>query len=135
MNQAHRLAKVLLGSWTLGGDGPSPLPTAYGLFDRVLQIARERNALPGWFWAEVHFAESRVGLRCVELPEILNWAQSAELTDAPGLPHRTMGVKISPAVARRMLADLQVTPEEAARWGQVLREAARLAAQEFAVAG
>jgi hypothetical protein len=131
----HQLAKVLVCSWVLGGDDPQELPTSHGILDRALEIAKIRRALPSWFWEQVHFADSRVGLQCVELPDILDWAQTAELTEVPNPTYRRTRIKVSAEVARRMLEDLGLTPVEAAVWGKALREAATQAASEFAAAG
>jgi hypothetical protein len=135
MNRMHRLAKLLVCSWALGGDDTQDLPTSQGILDRTLQLAKNENVLPGWFWEQVHFADSRVGLQCVELPDILDWAQTAELTEVPNPSYRRTRVKVSPAVAKRMLADLDVSVEDAVGWGKSLRAAAAQAVTEFAAAG
>jgi hypothetical protein len=135
MNWMHRLAKLLVCSWTVGGEGPPDLPTSHGILDRALEIARERQVLPAWFWEQVHFADSHVGLQCVELPDILDWAQTAGLTEVPNPSYRRTRVKISPTVARWMLDDLGVSVEEASAWGKSLRAAAKQAVTEFAALG
>jgi hypothetical protein len=135
MNRTHRLARLLVCSWALGGDEPLDLPTAHGVLDRALQLARALNALPSWFWDHVHFADSRVGLVCIELPDLLDWAQTAELTEAPSPASRRTRLKVGPALARRMLADLGVAATDAAAWGKVLRSATAQALTEFAAAG
>jgi hypothetical protein len=134
MNRMHRLAKLLVCSWTLGGE-ELDLPLAHGILDRALQIARDRHAFPPWFWEQVHFADARIGLQCVELSAILDWAQTAELTEVPSPAYPRARVKISPAVARRMLADLDVAATDAVAWGRSLRAAAIQASGEFAAAG
>jgi hypothetical protein len=134
MNRMHRLAKLLVCSWVLGGEEPQDLPTSHGILDRALQIANDQRVLPGWFWEQVHFADSRVGLQCVELPDILDWAQTAELTEVPNPTYRRTRVKVSPAVAKRMLDDLAISVEDAAAWGKSLRMAANQALSEFAAA-
>jgi hypothetical protein len=135
MNRMHRLAKVLVCSWILGGEDSQELPTSHGILDRALEIAKIQKALPSWFWDQVHFADSRVGLQCVELPDILDWAQTAELTEVPNPTYRRTRVKVSKAVARQMLDDLGLTPDDAAGWGRGLSEAAPPAVNEFAATG
>jgi hypothetical protein len=108
------------------------LPTSHGILDRALELAKAKNALPEWFWSNLHFADSRVGLQCVELPEILDWAQTAELTEVPNPSYRRTRVKVNTATARRLLDDLGVSPDEAVAWGETLRAAAKDAVREFA---
>lgn len=129
------MAKVLMCSWLLGGDDPQELPTSHGILDRTLELAKNQKVLPPWFWEQVHFADSRVGLQCVELSDILDWAQTAELTEVPNPTHRRTRVKVSKAVAQRMLNDLGLTLDDARAWGQSLRLAAAQAVNEFAAAG
>ncbi len=135
MNRLHKLAELLVCSWALGGDDANDLPTSHGILDRALQLARERHALPGWFWEHVHFADSRVGLQCAELPDILDWAQTAELTEVPNPSYQRTRVKVSQAVARRILSDLGITQADAAVWGKALRTAAQQAVSEYAAVG
>jgi hypothetical protein len=131
MNRLHELAKLLVCCWILGDKDPQPLPTSHGILDRALQLVKDQAILPAWVWDELHFADSRVGLQCVELPEILDWAQTAELTQVPNPSYQTTTVKINAAIARRLLGGLNVAPELAAAWGKALREAARQAVEEF----
>ena len=132
MNRMHRLAKLLVCSSALGGDELQDLPTSHGILDRTLELARDRQVLPAWFWDQLHFADSRVGLQCVELPDILDWAQTAELTEVPNPSYQRTRVKLSAAVAKRMLADLDIPVPEAVVWGKSLRAAAAQALMEFA---
>ena len=131
MNGLHRLARLLICSWTLGETEGQDLPTSHGILDRALQLAREEGIFPEWAWTELHFADSRVGLQCVELPDILDWAQTAELTEVPNPSYRRTRIKIDQVTARRLLANLRVSEEEARRWGKVLHEKATLAVREF----
>jgi len=132
MNRLHELAELLICSWTLGGDEGGELPTSHGILDRTLELAKEKNALPEWFWSAIHFADSRVGLQCVELPDILDRAQTAELTEVPNPTYRRTRVKITQSLARRLLTDLGISHEVAAKWGKELRQAADEAIVEFA---
>jgi uncharacterized protein YjiS (DUF1127 family) len=134
MNRLHQLAEVLICSWAVGGEEREDLPTSHGILDRTLELAKEKNSLPAWFWSAVHFAESRVGLQCVELPEILDRAQTAELTEVPNPTYQQTRVKISKSLARRLLSDLGISPDDAKKWGEELRQAAREATAEFAQA-
>jgi hypothetical protein len=135
MNPMHRLAKVLVCSWALGGQDRQDLPTSHGILDRALELVRDQEVLPSWFWTQVHFADSRVGLQCIELPDILDWAQTAELTEVPNPSYQRTRIKINQTVARRMLADLDISEEDATDWGKSLRAAASQAVNEFSAAG
>src|SRR5438874_10759735 len=99
MNRLHRLAKLLVCCWALGGD-EKELPTSNGILDRALQLLKETPSLPDWFWEPLHFADSRVGLQCVELPDILDWAQTAELTEVPNPSYQRTRIKVNQVVAR-----------------------------------
>jgi hypothetical protein len=133
MSELHSLAKLLVCSWTLGETERQDLPTSHGILDRALQLVRDEGSFPEWVWRELHFADSRVGLQCVELPDILDWAQTAELTEVRNPSYRGTRIKIDQRTARRLLASLRVSEDEASRWGRTLREKARQAAREFEV--
>jgi hypothetical protein len=131
MSELHRLAKLLVCSWTLGETERQDLPTSHGILDRALQLVREEGGFPEWAWKELHFADSRVGLQCVELPDILDWAQTAELTEVPNPSYRRTRIKIDQGTARRLLSSLNIAEDEARRWGETLRQKARQAVEEF----
>ena len=115
-------AELLIASWILGGDDDR-IPTSPGILDQALEIAVEDEACPPWVRDQLHFVDSRIGLQCVELPALLDWAQRAQLTSAPNPSYHSTQVQISPKAARRLLPDLDVTEQEAIDWGKVLRRA------------
>jgi len=121
MNQLHRIAQLLVSSWCLGAEEKS-LMTSNGVLDRALKLAYDRKALPDWATKEIHFADSRIGLQCVELPAILDWAQAAELTSAPNPSYRFAELKVSARVARMLLQKLEVSEEDAKALGRMLKE-------------
>lgn len=112
--------ELLIASWILGG-GDDRIPTSHGILDRALKIAVEHDACPSGIRTQLHFVDSRIGLRCVELPVLLDWAQRAQLTTAPNPSYQSTQVQISPKAARRILSSLGVTEPDAAHWGQHLR--------------
>ena len=114
--------ELLIASWILGGDGDR-IPTSQGILDRALETAVEHEPCPPWVRDQLHFVDSRIGLQCVELPALLDWAQRAQLTSAPNPSYHSTQVQISPKAARRLLPDLGVTEQEAVDWGKVLRQA------------
>ena len=113
--------ELLIASWILGGKG-NQIPTSHGILDRALKAAVDDKTFPPWFRAQLHFVDSRIGLQCVELPALLDWAQRAQLTSAPNPSYQSTQVQISDKAARRMLPDLDVTEEEAIVWGTLLRK-------------
>lgn len=112
--------ELLIASWILGG-GDDRIPTSHGILDRALKAAVENETCPPWVRDQLHFVDSRIGLQCVELPALLDWAQRAQLTSAPNPSYQSTQVQISGRAARKMLLDLDVTEEEAIKWGTLLR--------------
>ena len=120
---AHLLdtTELLIASWILSG-ADDRIPTSHGILDRALKAAVEDAACPRWVRDQLHFVDSRIGLQCVELPALLDWAQRAQLTSAPNPSYQSAQVQISGNAARRMLRDLNVPEEEAKKWGELLRQ-------------
>lgn len=114
--------ELLVASWILAGDGDR-IPTSHGILDRALKKVVAEGAYPDWLREQLHFADSRIGLQCVELPSLLDWAQRAQLTTAPNPSYQSTQVQISPRAALRILPDLDVTEEQAVSWGKLLRDA------------
>ena len=118
------VAELLIASWILGGNEEDDrIPTSHGILDRAMELTVSRGAFPPDVRDELHFVDSRVGLRCVELPEILVWAQRALLTTVPNPTYQSTQIQISPKAACRMLSELGYTKYDAAEWGGVLRGA------------
>lgn len=116
--------EVLIISWILGGESDRDrIPTSHGILDRALQTAVHQGAFPSWFREELNFVDSRIGLQCVELPSLLNWAQRAQLTTAPNPTYHSTQVQISRAAALKILSELNLAEEEATKWGTILRQA------------
>lgn len=123
--QRHPLdtIEVLITSWILGGDDRDRIPTSHGILDRALRTALAHGAFPPWVREELSFVDSRIGLQCVELSSLLNWAQRAQLTTAPNPTYHSTQVQISRVAARKILSELDVSEEQAVRWGEILRKA------------
>ena len=113
--------ELIIASWILGG-GDDRIPTSHGILDRALKTAVDHRSCPPRIRTQLHFVDSRIGLRCVELPALLDWAQRAQLTTAPNPSYQSTQVQISRKAARRMLKSLGVTEQDAAQWGAHLRE-------------
>ena len=126
MNDTHRLAQLIFSCWRFSGPGSS-IPTSYGLLDRALKAVWDGGGFPEWARERLHFADSRIGLQCVELPSILEWAQRSQLTSAPNPSYETTEVQISDRVALRLLKELQVTDDQGKKLGISLRSAMKQA--------
>lgn len=113
--------EFLVSCWILSGDDER-IPTSQGILDRALQAAVENESCPYWVRDQLHFVDSRIGLQCVELPALLDWAQRAQLTSAPNPSYQSTQVQVSERVARQMLRDLEVAERQAENWGKLLRQ-------------
>ncbi|HTU24830.1 MAG TPA: hypothetical protein VMF30_05505 [Pirellulales bacterium] len=130
MTDAHRLAQLIASCWRVSGEG-SRIPTSNGLLDRALKATWDAGGFPDWARDRLHFVDSRIGLQCVEVPEILEWAQRSQLTSAPNPSYETTEVQISENAAKRLLGSLDVSEGDAAKWGKSLRCAMSLAEGEL----
>lgn len=120
MSRLHDIAQLLIACWAVSGEDKN-IPTSHGLLDRVLKTAYDEKILPEWARKELHFVDSRIGLQCVELPAILDWAQKAQLTTAPNPSYRFTEVQISSWAARKLLQGLQLSETKAKVLGNLLR--------------
>jgi hypothetical protein len=136
MNRLHDLAQVVISCWRISTN-ESRIPTSNGVLDQALKQAVEGGAFPDWARSSMHFVDSRIGLQCVELTGILEWAQRAQLTSAPNPSYQTTEVQVSERVARTLLRRLGVSDEDAKHWGTALQaavqEAKRQSSTEAAV--
>jgi hypothetical protein len=122
MDRTHDLSQLLICCWVLGGE-KQPIPNSHGLLDHALKHVIDNGALPEWARSKLHFVDSRVGLKCVELPDILEWAQRSELTSVPNPSFQSTSIQVSKVAARRFLARLGISEEDAHTWGRGLRDA------------
>jgi len=117
------LAEFLVSCWRIGaGQDRNRIPTSPWILDRALKDLRDSGALPEWARDALHFADSRIGLQCIELQSILEWAQSAQLTTAPNPSYRYAEIAISEKAASVFLRRLNIRKTDAERWGQQLRD-------------
>jgi len=122
MTDTHQLAQLITACWRISGDSPR-IPTSHGLLDRALKLTCEAGAFPKWVHERLHFVDSRIGLQCVEVPGILEWAQRSQLTSAPNPSYETTEVQISERVAKHLLSQLGIGADAAIEWGNTLRHA------------
>ena len=132
MNELHQLAQLIVSCWRVSGNGIDRIPTSHGMLDRALKAVSDSGGFPDWAKERLTFVDSRIGLQCVELPGILEWAQRAQLTSAPNPSYETTEVQVSDRVASKLLRDLKVSADDAKTWGEMLREATEEAKTAFA---
>jgi hypothetical protein len=130
MDISHRLAELLVVAWRLGAD-TDRIPTSHGILDRALKKVHDTGNLPDWARDRLHFTDSRVGLQCIELPGVLEWAQRSQLTTAPNPSYESTQVQISLWLAETMVDDIGLTVDELKKLGGRLASAVDEAKQEL----
>jgi hypothetical protein len=130
MSRVHDVAQLLVSCWVLSGDDRS-IPTSHGLLDRALKSLADEEAFPDWMRRELHFVDSRIGLQCVELLSVLEWAQRSELTIAPNPSYESTHIQVGARVARQLIRRLGVEETEAVTWGRGLRLAVEQAKEQL----
>jgi hypothetical protein len=125
MNRLYDAAHLLVSSWALTkqDSNDTKIPTSEGLLDRAMKISVEAGNFPDWFRSSLHFVDSRMGLQCVELPTILDWAQRGKLTNAPNPTYQSTEVQLSDLVARKLIHRLEIPEADARKWGAAFRQA------------
>ncbi len=134
MNDFHRIAQLITCCWRLADNGQARIPTSHSILDRALRKVIAEVDAPDWLSTGLTFVDSRIGLQCVELPAILEWAQRAQLTSAPNPSYETTEVQISPRVASRFLASLGISEDVGRSLGNKLREYAAEVQHELVLA-
>jgi hypothetical protein len=124
MDRTRELAQLLISSWVLveGTGDNKQIPSWQGVLDRALNNLVKNRALPEWAISSLHFVDSRIGLKCVELPSILSLAQSSGLVTAPNPSYRSTQIQISPEAAMYFIDKLEVTEDAARSLGKVFQE-------------
>ena len=131
MNENYRLAELIVAAWRLANGTGVRMPTSHRILDRALaDLLREEPAVPSWVKDNLTFADTRVGLRCLELPTILDCAQESFLTSEPNPTYAATAIKVDDLICKRMLRDLKVSTEDAIRWGARLRKVTQNAVAE-----
>jgi hypothetical protein len=125
----YDVAELVVASWKLANGGER-MPTSHGILDRALNELVTDPELPKWVGNSLTFADTRVGLRCLELPEILDSAQENGLTSEPNPTYVTTAIKIDDLICRRMLRDLEISEDAARRWGARIKEVATRLSRE-----
>jgi hypothetical protein len=123
MKEVYELAEWLVASWKLANPD-ARMPTSHGVLDRALKSLVETNSdLPEWIRESLTFVDTRVGLRCLELPAILDRAQESYLTSVPNPTYVTTDIRADAVTCRRLLRGLNLAPAAAEQWGAHLKSA------------
>jgi hypothetical protein len=123
MRENYDAAEIIVAAWRLANPTVK-IPTSHGILDIALRAMVEEEGVPKWFTDHLTFADTRIGIRCLELPAILDCAQESCLTSEPNPTYVTTAVKVDEVVCRRILRDFGIAEADARRWGQALRSAA-----------
>jgi len=124
MIETYNLAELIVASWKLA-NANERIPTSHAILDRALRdLVGQASDIPSWVRESLTFADTRVGLRCLELPEILDRAQESYLTSEPNPTYVSTAVKIDELVSLRILRDLGIGAEQARAWGLRLKAVA-----------
>lgn len=120
MANRYERAELLTAIWKLGAQ-EERMPTSHGILDRAL--SEEFDRLPHELAEGLTFSVTGVGLRCLELPDILLAAQEAMLTSEPNPTYLSTIVTLDSEEARQTVLSYDLSTAEAAAIGGRLREA------------
>lgn len=123
MREHYEFAEFLVAAWCLATEGDR-MPTSHGILDHALKEIVSDTKFPQRFVEILTFADTSVGMRCLELPSILDRAQESQLTSEPNPTYESTAIKVNAQVCRRNLRDLGISPEEAQAVGTSLKAAA-----------
>lgn len=119
MVNRYERAELLTALWKLGAED-TPMPTSHGILDRALK-ARQPE-LPSDVFGDLAFSVTGVGLRCLDLPDILLAAQEALLTSEPNPTYVETRVTLDLQQAREIALGHDLTLADAQKIGRALRE-------------
>lgn len=123
MDETHRLTHLLISCFVVSAptqEKPLRLPTSHGVLDHAMKRLKDSTFLPQWAKDHIHFADGRTGLICLELSEILAWAQHAKLTQEPNPTYRYTEVLVDRGFATRRLEKLGIPLDDARQLGSLL---------------
>ena len=118
MKLLTEFAEFLVASWRLA-NGDVRMPTRGGVLDYALQSSTD--SLPDRFKGFLTFGNTRAGLRCDELADIM-WQACAQLLVGPS-DEAGVRVLVDEDAARRLLLRRDLEAAEAVRFGARLRGA------------
>jgi len=119
-----RASHLLYSSWVISrGESDEKAFPRRDVLTSALEKVINKGAFPEWFRKGLTFVDGRTGRICIELPEIEQVANDANLKSDPNPSYRRTQIEATAAVAERLLILIGVPVSEAARWGRELREA------------
>ena len=128
MIDRYERAELLTALWKLASV-ERPMPTSHGILDRALKA--KSTVLPPELVGDLSFSVTSVGLRCLDLPDILLAAQEALLTSEPNPTYLETKVTIDSQQAREIVLNFGMEPSRAKEIGRILLdEVDRLKASE-----
>lgn len=120
MVNRYERAELLTAIWKLGASDVL-MPTSHGILDRALK--EERDHLPDALTQDLTFSVTGVGLRCLELPDILLAAQEAMLTSEPNPTYLSTVVTLDEEEARQIVLSYGIATRDAREIGERLKGA------------
>lgn len=128
MIDRYERAELLTALWKLAAED-RPMPTSHGILDRALRA--KSSELPGELVDDLSFSVTSVGLRCLDLPDILLAAQEALLTSEPNPTYLETKITIDAQQAREIVLGFGIAPTNAVAIGRgLLEEVDRIKAKE-----
>jgi hypothetical protein len=137
MNEHLRLTQLLYSCWLVSGteDGKKEtMPTGSGVLDYALRESVRIGAFPDWAREQLHFVSGDAGLTCLELPFIEKLATEMKLTSDPNPSYTRTTIVVGKPLARRCLAKLGISEDQAKEWGNTLRNAVTAAEEQLRLA-
>ena len=126
MNPLLRVMQVIYSCWIISSDkeGDSPgIPSGPGVFDHALhRVITERGGFPDLVRERLHFVDSTWGLTCLEVADIQRLATEAKITSDPNPAYLRTEIRVSKEVAQYLLSRLNISEDDAVKWGRAFRE-------------
>lgn len=120
MANRYERAELLAALWKLGAEDER-MPTSHGILDRAL--SDELASLPPALAEGLTFSVTGVGLRCLELPDILLAAQEAMLTSEPNPTYLSTIITLDREEARQTVLSYDLSTADATVIGKRIRDA------------
>ena len=117
--ERYAQAELLVALWRLGSNADR-MPTSHGILDRALD--KLSHGLPGGL-SDLSFSTTGVGLRCLELPDILLAAQEALLTSEPNPTYQSTLIRLDLEDATEIAINSGLELDEARAIGRAIVEA------------
>jgi len=111
------------------------MPTGNGVLEYALQDVVGTGVFPAWAREKLHFVSGDAGLVCLELPYLQKLATEMKFTSDPNPSYTRTNIVVGKPLARRCLAKLEISEQQAQQWGKALRDAVTKAEADLALTG